>query len=269
MKEKLLFQFTMVPTGTKVNVHAWPHYGVVTDCWTTNGSIGYVAHLLYEGYTGGIYSVPDGWVEYMTCAADLKKALKVAYEEAFPSIGVSNFVRRQTPQSSYSHFEGTWSELVTLVEEHFDEGKQGYKPGVWLVPVPAERFRSNIVALTPNTPLTAHYAPRREGEAPFINVRAQGGTTPAGEKMPAKHAFVVLYSHAVLCEGGEASTDANWEIVSINARTEDAESPMDPMTMARNFLFLPGGTRGEFTAQQFAESIVYWNQHALVAERES
>jgi hypothetical protein len=39
---------------------------------------------------------------------------------------------------------------------------------------------------------------------------------------------------------------------------------MDPMTMARNFLVLEGGTKGDFTAQQFAESIVFWSTHALV-----
>jgi len=180
------------------------------------------------------------------------------------TIGVSNFVRRQTPEASYSHFEGTWEELVELVKANFRHGKQGYKPGVLLVPVPVQhvrRFRSSTVKVNQNTKLRPQFAPRREGEMPFISVRAQGG------KSVASHAFVVLYSHAVLMEGGEATTNADWEIISINARGTEAEEPMDPMTMARNFLCLPGGTKGEFTAQQFAESIVYWSQHALVAEQ--
>ena len=43
------------------------------------------------------------------------------------------------------------------------------------------------------------------------------------------------------------------------------EEPMDPYTMARNFLHLKGGTKGDFTAEQFAQSIVYWNNHAMTA----
>jgi hypothetical protein len=39
---------------------------------------------------------------------------------------------------------------------------------------------------------------------------------------------------------------------------------MAPVTMARNFLGLVGGTRGEFTAEQFAKSIMYWATHAVV-----
>lgn len=174
------------------------------------------------------------------------------------SVAFSDFVRRQTPESPYSHFEGTESELIQMVCLCFHEGKQGYKPGVWLVPVSPEKFRSSTVRVTPETPLRAVFGARREPEAPYLSVRARG------EKAPAKYAFVVLYSHEVLAEGGEATTDCDFEIVSINARESVEEEPMDPMTMARNFLVLEGGTKGEFTAQQFAESIIYWSTRALV-----
>jgi hypothetical protein len=174
------------------------------------------------------------------------------------TIALNDFVRRQTPESPYSHFEGTEDELIQLVCLCFHEGKQGYKPGVLLVPVPPERFRSSTVQVNLETPLRAVFGARREPEAPYLSVRAQG------KKTQAKYAFVVLYSHAVLVEGNEATTDCDFEIVSINARESVEEEPMDPMTMARNFLVLEGGTRGDFTAQQFAESIVYWSTRALV-----
>jgi len=175
-----------------------------------------------------------------------------------PTIAISNFVRRQTPEAPYSHFEGTWDELLEMVAEGVRGGwtKDGYKPGVMLVSVPPERFRSGTVLVTPETPLRAIFQARREHEARYLSVRAQG------QKTQARVVFVVLYSHEVL--GDEATTDCDWEIISINARETEAEEPMDPMTMARNFLVLPGGTKGDFTAQQFAESIIYWSTRALV-----
>jgi len=171
-------------------------------------------------------------------------------------IGVNKFVLRQTPEAPYSHYEGTWEDLVALVEANFFRAKEGYKKGVALVPVPPEGFWSSTVPVTSETELRAIFQARREGEAKFLSVRAKGG------KAPAKFVFVVLYSKTVL--GAEATTDAVWEIVSINARETEEEEPMDPMTMARNFLELPGGTKGDFTAEQFAKSIVYWSTRALI-----
>jgi hypothetical protein len=170
-------------------------------------------------------------------------------------IALNQFVRRQTPEAPYSHYDGSEARLLEVVSNSFDKGRQGYKPGVLLVPVPPEGFWSSTVSVTPETPLHAAFGARREGEAPYLSVRATGG------KSPAKFVFVVLYSREVL--GAEATTDAEWEIVSINARESEVEEPMDPVTMARNFLELPGGTKGDFSARQFAESIVFWSAHAL------
>jgi hypothetical protein len=123
--------------------------------------------------------------------------------------------------------------------------------------MPPEWFRSAIVDLTEESRLTANYAPRRLGEAPFIRVSAKA------KKQIAKYASVVLYRHDVLAENNERETDAEWEIVAIKARVTEEEEPMDPYTMARNFLHLKGGTKGDFTAEQFAKSIVYWNNHCM------
>lgn len=178
-----------------------------------------------------------------------------------------DFVKRQTPDSGFSHFEGSWEELEDLASaimsmpEHYKNNiRPGYKDGVVLVNMfHPERFRSAIVDLTQDTKLRAAYAPRRAGEDPFLRVSAKGN------KQPANYASVVLYRADVLAENSERETDAEWEIVAIKARVSLEEEPMDPYTMARNFLHLKGGTKGDFTAEQFAQSIVYWNNHAMTS----
>jgi hypothetical protein len=126
-----------------------------------------------------------------------------------------------------------------------------------LVDMPAQWFRSAIVDLSEKSKLTANYAPRRAGENSYIQVSAKA------KKQTATYAQVVLYSHDVLMENDEADTDAEWEIVAIKARPSKEDEPMMPMTMARNFLNLVGGTKGTFTAEEFAQSIVYWGSHCM------
>lgn len=175
-------------------------------------------------------------------------------------VACGEFVKRQTPESGYSHFKEDWHWLEELVTARLGISRYvhpGYKDGVVLVDMPEEFFCSAVVELTDKSKLTANYAPRREGEAPFIRVSAKA------KKQPAKHASVVLYRHDVLAENNERETEAEWEIVAIKARTTEEEEPMDPYTMARNFLHLEGGTKGDFTAEQFAKSIVYWNNHCM------
>lgn len=178
-------------------------------------------------------------------------------------VACGSFVKRQTKESGYSHFEGTWEHLEQVVEYWFATNpyppftKPGYRDGVVLQELPSDFFRSAIVDLKEDTKLTANYAPRRDGEQAFIRVSAKA------KKQKAKYASVVLYRHDVLDENNERETDAEWEIVAIKARVSEEEEPMDPYTMARNFLHLPGGTKGDFTAEQFAKSIVYWNSHTM------
>lgn len=174
----------------------------------------------------------------------------------------SDFVKRQTANSQFAHFSGSWEQLETMVEANRPKAVQGYKLGVFLVPLPPEGFFTSIVKLTSDDMLGAAFKARREGEDPYIQVYA------VGEKMPAKKVDIVIYSKEVLAENNENSTDADYEIVSINASPfPDREVPMDPVTMMRNFLHKAGGTKGEFSAQQFAESIEFWSQHALVMAR--
>lgn len=174
------------------------------------------------------------------------------------------FVKRQTPESGFSHFEGSWEELERRTASRMSDPKNitpGYRDGVILVdlylPYSNHQFYSAVVKLDENTKLISNFAPRRPGEDPFIRVAAKA------KKQRTLNASVVLYRLDVLAENNERETDADWEIVAIKARTSDEEEPMDPYTMARNFLHLKGGTKGDFSNEDFARSIIYWNNHAM------
>jgi hypothetical protein len=184
------------------------------------------------------------------------------------TIKCSQFVKRQTKESGYSHFEGTWEELENLASQFINTGycRQGYKPGVILINMPGvdkygvpvlNRFRSATVKITDETRLRVSFAPRVEGEAPFIRIAAKN------KKQPAAAVDLICYHADVLAEDDDRSTNADWEIIAIKARASLEEEPMDPYTMARNFLHLKGGTKGDFTAEQFAKSIVFWNDHCM------
>jgi len=181
------------------------------------------------------------------------------------TVKCSEFVKRQTAQSGYSHFDGTWEELEILTSLRFHEGKckPGYKLGVMLVQVEPFGFYSATCTITEDTKLRVNFAPRQIGEDPFIRVSAKG------KKQRAKAVEIILYNKDVLNEDNDRSTNADWEIIAIKARASKEEEPMDPYTMARNFLHLKGGTSATFTAEQFAQSIVYWNNHCMLQAQRS
>lgn len=179
-------------------------------------------------------------------------------------VACGEFVKRQTKESGFSHFEGTWDHLERIVASSMSKPqliRPGYKNGVILVDMDPGyihlHFYSSIVKLDEQTKLSASYAPRRRDEAPYIRIGAKT------KKQRAKYVSFVVYHKDVLMENNERETDAEWEIVAVKARVSKEEEPMDPYTMARNFLHLKGGTKGDFSAQQFAESIVYWNNHVM------
>lgn len=177
------------------------------------------------------------------------------------TIGISEFARtRHTEEKPFGHYSGSWESLVQLAETHFPANKPSFRPGVVQVDVPPEGFFTSIVELNEKSVLESSWKPRAPGEAGIIQ------TVVKGKKSPARHVTLILYSAAALLENnGTRSTEADWEIVSINASPkEGGGEPMSPMAMARNFLEMAGGTKTEYTAQQFAEAIAYWNAHGMV-----
>jgi len=180
-----------------------------------------------------------------------------------PTIGVNEFVRRQTAESEFTSFEGSFETIARLAVEFFDEAKAGYKDGVCLVPVPAEGFYTGVVELSEGDALVGKYRARREGEEPRKTSHAVGG-----EKSPAVAVDVVLYRKDVLAEGDEATTDCEWEIVSVNGRITQDEMPIHPDTLIANHFGLDGGTLTGMSPEEFEAalkvSVMFWKNKAML-----
>lgn len=159
-------------------------------------------------------------------------------------VGINNFVKRQTPESQFTHFDGTWEELSGIAANlyHYVQYEQGYRPGVIILHVYEgivdKFFTYTDFPMFEGMRLEAVYerVVGRESEPPQLQVRI-------GEpKIPCKFVDLILYSHEVLLEDDDASTDCEWEIVSINGRLEAEAAPMAPLTIVRNWKHLTGGT---------------------------
>lgn len=172
---------------------------------------------------------------------------------------------RQTPESRFSHFEGTEQELLNLVRATWENEPHrllpGYRDGVTRMMVDPERFKSGIVKLEPGTPLVGEYSSRAEGEQPRKWLAAQG------EKIPAGYVEIILYREDVLAltEGYEPA--AKWEIISVNASPDKGTCPIPPMTLIYNHFGMDGGTPTDIGAEEFEamlhESVEWWRDKAL------
>ncbi len=180
-------------------------------------------------------------------------------------IGWSDFAKaRNRPDGGHSWFRGEDEELLERIRENWSErlpgsGREDLEKVV-RVPLPPERLVCSSVLVDEDTPLVARFERRQENEDGHVRVLARG---PREE---ARHAYAVLYSAEALREnGGRRSGDFDWEIVALVASPVD-EEPMNPLTMARNFLEKPGGTFCDYTARAFAEAIYYWSRRASALE---
>ena len=182
------------------------------------------------------------------------------------SIAVSTFVKRQTKESEFSYFDGSWDQLKALAEKHFYDNKSAVtRKDVLLVNVPPMLFYSGIVTLKEGDLLTGSYKARQPGEQPRKSVQAV-----KGEKLPAKSVQLVLYSHDALAENNEQSSEADWEIISINASPiEGIEVPIPIGALIANYFEFDGGTKTEMTPEQFIaqlkESAIFWQDKAMLA----
>ncbi len=183
-------------------------------------------------------------------------------------IVVSPFVRRQTPESQFSHFTGLESQLVWLTQKHFTNAKKGYRDGVLCVPVPPEWFYSGIVQLKDGDRLLGVFKKRPSDKEPRKSLYAK-----VGDKMPAEYVEVILYHSDVLLETSSAEEMAycegypSWVIISINGSPTKEAVPVEPITMMYNHFKMDGGTDTQMTAQQFEEalkhSFMWWRDKAL------
>jgi len=177
------------------------------------------------------------------------------------SFGINDFVRRQTADSEFSHYEGNLEDLLKMAADNFHKAKRAYRDGVINIPVPAEGFFSPVVKLEEGQELTGKYVARREGETPRINIRVKG------KKTPAIAVELDFYRKDVLAEGDEATTDADWELVNFRAMAFENE-PINPGVLMHNHFGSDGGTATNMTPAEFEkqlrESFEFWKDKGLV-----
>ncbi|SVD84354.1 uncharacterized protein METZ01_LOCUS437208, partial [marine metagenome] len=176
------------------------------------------------------------------------------------SVTVNEFVRRQIKGSGKTHTKNlSFEEIAAHAEEQLIKGRYivGYRKGVIIVQVASElihQFICPFVKITEGTKLKAEIVRRRPEEQHYIQMRALNGT-------PLKTGSVnlILYHHDVLIETNEQTTDAVWELISFHALPERIDDmPMGPVTMMRNQLQLPGGTKAYYKSEKWAESVKFW-----------
>lgn len=204
------------------------------------------------------------------------------FESSMTKVAFNSFVRRQTSDSPFSDWIWTDEQLLKIIEENFKNAIPGYRDGVLVVPVPPHGFRTGLVTLQVGDELVGRFEARVPGEKPRQTVYAKRVRhvlhsssdecdifiEECREKMPAKAVDVILYHHNVLAEDGDAETDAEWEIISINARTTIGEAPIDPMVLMHNHFGSDGGTATNMTPEEFEDhlriSFEFWKDKALI-----
>ena len=181
-------------------------------------------------------------------------------------VAVNEFVRRQTRESGKSFSSQlSFEDIARHAEAQMSAGhfKEGYRNGVRLVVATADitkQFTCPFVKIDAATELSAKYVQRRSDENFYIQVRAK-----AGILLPAGKVELILYRHDVLAENDEQSTGAEWELISFHALPEGIdEMPMGPATMMRNQLELPGGTKANYSTDEWAHSVEFWQQYAAL-----
>lgn len=177
----------------------------------------------------------------------------------------SSFVKSfSVKHGANSYFGGSWEELEALTMKHFADNEPGFGSvdnDVVLVNVPAENFYTSITSITPENEhlVEERVTERQEGEE-LVVLKVISGVKP-----PAKFVQIVCYRADTLAQDNDRSSDAEWEIVSVNAQDEKYV-PMHPTTMLRNANHEQGGTYREYSEQEWADAYAYWATHAYVEE---
>ena len=181
-------------------------------------------------------------------------------------VAINNFVRRQTKISGKTYSDELSFEFFAKhAEEKLkkNEFESGYRDGVIIVKLD-EQYVHKVFCpyakITEHSNLIAKYVRRRADEEPYIQVRSLNG-----KPLKAGSVSLILYRHDVLFENNENTTNADWELISINAIPKGEEKmPIGPVTMMRNQLELNGGTKAEYSSKDWAYSIRFWQKYAAI-----
>ena len=179
-------------------------------------------------------------------------------------IGINDFVKRQVKNTGKTYSLLNFHEIALHAEEQLNKGffKRGYRDGVILVEVNKslnKKFICPFVQIKKNTLLKAEVSKRRVDEESYIRLKALNG-----KELETGKVELILYRNDILKETNEQSTNKEWELISFHAIPEGLEKlPMGPVTMMRNQLQLRGGTKGEYTSKEWAESVYFWQNYAI------
>ena len=181
-------------------------------------------------------------------------------------VAVNDFVRRQVENSGKTYAKTlSFAQIANHASTQMQNKiyRDGYRDGVRIV-IADDSIKSDficpLVKINNNIKLTSKLVYRREGEEPYIQVRATNGSPVKTGKVE-----LILYSHDVLAENNENTTLADWELISINAIPKGLDKlPMGPVTMMRNQLNLVGGTKASYTKDEWAESVRFWQKYAAL-----
>mgnify|MGYP001171770782 FL=1 len=181
-------------------------------------------------------------------------------------VEVNDFVKRQIEGSGKTYSKSmTFDEIAKHAEEQMaiDVFSLGYREGVRVVDADdsiINNFICPFVLIKQDTILTSKLVKRQKHEEPYIQIRALNG-----ELLKTSKVELILYSHDVLKEKNENTTDAEWELISINSIPEGVKKmPIGPVTMMRNQLNLDGGTKAYYSSNEWANSVKFYQQYAIL-----
>ena len=186
--------------------------------------------------------------------------------KALRLVEVNEFVRRQVKGSGKTYSESlSFREIAEHAQEQMEKNifKAGYRKGVRVVKVNkslVDKFVCPFVKITSETKLVSRLIKRQCNEEPYIQTRALNGMLLQAGKVE-----LILYSNKVLKENNENSTNAEWELISINSVPEGVSHlPIGPVTMMRNQLNLNGGTKGNYSSDDWAKSIRFYQRYIVL-----
>ena len=180
------------------------------------------------------------------------------------NVKASSFVKRQIKGSGKTYTDTmSFDQIASIAEENLNNNnyKEGYRDGVIIITLDKEissEFICPLVKINENTDLMARMVKRRKDEDYYIQIRALNG-----KELVTSTVDLILYRSDVLKETNENSTDADWELIAFMAKPENIKMPMGPVTMMRNQLQRPGGTKGDYTPKEWAESVEFWQEYAI------
>ena len=182
------------------------------------------------------------------------------------TVGISSFIKEQTKKEKRTQFENLSLEDIAIYaqnELNQNNYKEGYRDGVIIIEIEDSNFCRNfkcpLVKINKDTKLTCTINKRMSNEESYVQIRALNGKCLKTEKVE-----IILYRTDVLDETNEASSASDWELIAFHAIPFGIdEMPMKPVTMMRNQLELPGGTKAYYSSENWANSINFWQKYAL------